>query len=1561
MLSGNQTEGGSPGREQRETEWAGAKAGETEPRRGGLHEDATILGDRGAEPAVAASPAGDAAGATVADLEEFRRALLEIGLVAEDELARFAAAAPPDEGVLGLARTLVTAGKLTAYQSAALYQRKGRGLVIGPYLILDKLGAGGMGVVFKARHRRLGPVVALKILPPSFARDRMAVSRFKREVEAAGRLNHPNIVAALEADEDRGVHFLVMEYVEGRDLDRVVRERGPLRIAEALDYLIQAARGLEAAHAQGIVHRDIKPSNLMLDAAGTVRVLDMGLALIVDASNPFGAAAATRLTASGMYMGTVDYMAPEQAEDSKRADHRADIYSLGCTLFYLLTAREPFVGETVLKRLMAHQERPAPALRAARPDAPTPLEEAYQKMMAKRPADRPVSMSEVIALLEACRAAAAELPATGPVVPPKSRPDLKVFDGAPLKRAPAAKAGHDATVFARRDDEAGGLQVGPELSLEDLVRDVRSEVPLVQPSPPTIKRAVKSPVAPPRRTAPSRTESPRRPWRPGVVDVLGTLGVLVAVVLGLALFRGSNRPASRARPGSRGVETKDQVPPGSDQPGGQPAGYSPRTELVARKIFDGRSGQGWMLTNGKPLPRSHVQADGLNPHGTGSYLVVYQEKVSDFVLDCDYKLSRGCNSGVFLRVGDLNDPVNTGIEVALDDTTGTSRHDPGAFYDLVAPRANVQKPAGEWNHLTITAQGPSLAVFLNGTEVSRIDLDEWMVPGKRPDGTAHKFRGVAIGRLARSGYIGFQDHGRDCWFKNVVLTTPQVPLPRSSGGHDQVAGGGPTQPPPPPPGPRREDEPYVEVGRLTGHDHPFVEQVRLLPDGKTLLTTSLDGTARLWDLATGRELRRLWHPAGVRAVAVLPDGRRAVTGCHDGWVRLWDLQTGQEVRQLIKHPGRVWGVAIAPDGPFVLSGGEDSSLRLSDLERGGEIGSFEGQASMAWSVAFSPDGRRVLSGGDDGVVRVGDRSGRQSHGSLRPLTGHPRMAYGVAFTRDARHAVSGGLGGLIAWDLDATPAAHPVPLDPEEVAWLAPAPDGRRVYFGTHGKRDGGTQDRGVLGSWDVDGPDPPRILNRGHGHLGVAPLPGGRIATSGLDGVVRLWQPSQAIARARDVAGRGERAAARAEYDRAIADRPDDARLLIERSRLLFDLGRTAEAEADYDRAARLAPDDPQLFLDTAGWWVAGPYPPDLKTPSPLESDPAPDPSKPPPPSGGQARRWHHVDVGMQGLVDLRRVAGSDDVAAYAMAIVVATSDREIMLLWGVDDAAQTWVNGERFLAIPEWSEFRGWFSITRLRRGRNTILAKVVNGKGPHSLNLRISDAPADLARGHEWLKRWDDVIEDYQRALARDPSSRDPVLFFRGGTALAEKGDLKRAASAFQKAVDLDPEDASKRGLLADVYFGLEDLGAVRRIGRGMVEKYMHTKDPGQAHILARAVVLIPDVLRDYTPVLRLAQRATDGRQVDAKALSTYGAVLYRAGKYDSAVRFLRRAIEAQNHRGTAFDWVFLAMALHRAKQPGDAAARNRAADLGRDASLPWPQRVEIRHLLREAELELSLPPP
>jgi serine/threonine protein kinase/formylglycine-generating enzyme required for sulfatase activity len=336
--------------------------------------------------------------------ERFLESAAAHGLLGADEAAALAAALPPEkrsQDADELARQLVRDGKLTRFQAAAVYQEKADGLVLGNYVILDRLGAGGMGQVYRARHRRMDRVVALKVLSKKLLGSPEALERFHRETKAAARLSHPNIVTAHDADEAAGMHFLVMEYIEGSDLAALVKKEGPRTPAQAIDLILQAAQGLEHAHAQGIVHRDIKPPNLLVDLHGTVKILDMGLARFHD---PLASpeAAGKDLTHSGSIMGTIDYMAPEQAMDSRHANAQSDLYSLGCTLFFLLTGRPPFAGDTVLKRLTAHQQAAIPLLSAARPDVSPTLDAICQKLLAKRPAGRYSSASELIAALESC-------------------------------------------------------------------------------------------------------------------------------------------------------------------------------------------------------------------------------------------------------------------------------------------------------------------------------------------------------------------------------------------------------------------------------------------------------------------------------------------------------------------------------------------------------------------------------------------------------------------------------------------------------------------------------------------------------------------------------------------------------------------------------------------------------------------------------------------------------------------------------------------------------------------------------------------------------------------------------------------------------------------------------------------------------------------------------------------------------------------------------------------------------------------------------------------------------
>lgn len=329
-------------------------------------------------------------------ISELMKTLNESGLLTQDELDSIRLNVNTDRRLTtgdDFARELVKQEFLTKLQAAAVLQGKTQNLIFGDYVVLEKLGSGGMGQVFKARHKPSQKNVALKVLSADAVKNRRMVERFKKEARAVARLKHPNIVRAFEAGKINRIRYLVMEFVDGENLLNRVKRKGQLSVDECVSCVLQAARGLDYAHQKGIIHRDIKPSNFMRDRKGRVKILDMGLARVDEGEDEDDA---MRLTVAGQMLGTARFMAPEQIEDARKSDVRSDIYSLGCTMYFLLRGKAPYSGETVAHTLMAHVSAPIPDLCKKRSDVPDWLGAVFQKMLAKKASERFQTMGELV-------------------------------------------------------------------------------------------------------------------------------------------------------------------------------------------------------------------------------------------------------------------------------------------------------------------------------------------------------------------------------------------------------------------------------------------------------------------------------------------------------------------------------------------------------------------------------------------------------------------------------------------------------------------------------------------------------------------------------------------------------------------------------------------------------------------------------------------------------------------------------------------------------------------------------------------------------------------------------------------------------------------------------------------------------------------------------------------------------------------------------------------------------------------------------------------------------------
>ena len=347
--------------------------------------------------------------------KSFLSLLQKSGIVPEDRLKLALAelskqAAGRVVGLRELSGHLIESGVITHWHAEKLQTGKYKGFFLGKYKLLGHLGTGGMSSVYLAEHTITGQKRALKVLPRKKVSDKSYFDRFYREGRAAASLSDPNVVRIYDICDEGDTHYMVMEYVQGKDLYEVVKEGGPLDYNLALDYTVQAAKGLQHAHDMKLVHRDVKPANLLVTDEKVVKILDLGLALLTEDEESLTVLHNERV------MGTADYLAPEQAVNSHEVDHRADIYGLGCTLYFLLTGHPPFPNGSLAQRIAMHQTQEPVEITEDRPDCPQEIVALCKRMMKKSADDRFQSCNDVIKAIKSCReriAAAATMLAGG--------------------------------------------------------------------------------------------------------------------------------------------------------------------------------------------------------------------------------------------------------------------------------------------------------------------------------------------------------------------------------------------------------------------------------------------------------------------------------------------------------------------------------------------------------------------------------------------------------------------------------------------------------------------------------------------------------------------------------------------------------------------------------------------------------------------------------------------------------------------------------------------------------------------------------------------------------------------------------------------------------------------------------------------------------------------------------------------------------------------------------------------------------------------------------------------
>jgi WD40 repeat protein len=878
------------------------------------------------------------------------------------------------------------------------------------YRVVRLLGSGGMGTVYEAVHRVMQRPYALKVIKRAYTANVAALERFRREVLTAARLSHPNIVAITDAEDAGGTHFLVMEYVQGTDLGRLVQEHGPLPVDRACEYVRQAAVGLQYAFEQGMVHRDLKPHNLMLTPEGRVKVLDFGLAWFVSEGT-----SAASLTGTGVVLGTVDYIAPEQADNAHQADIRSDIYSLGCTLYHLLAGQPPFPTGTPIQKVMAHREKQPQSLTELRPDLPEGFMPVLERMMAKDPKHRYQTPAEVAIALEPFTAITAKVPGWTHATDSGDTMVLKKKTVRDRRRPQFAIAVATVAFLV-----AGLLGVGVyRIVTDNGVLEIRTDNPDVE-----VVFSQRGEVVKIIDTKNGKYVT----LRSGDYELALKDGEGLKIVPGkVTVMRGQTVLATIERIPKAVVERVGDEIRRFGAPGHpvRRLALSPdgKRLLTAGCKLDGTA-RYWDIATGKEIYRlpSQVQVYdvAISPDGskllscsTDRLIHVYDAasgkevmqlkghtgEVKGVAISPDGKMVASAGYDCQLRLWNLD----TGELIASPGTVG------GGWGVAFSPDGKLVATFGQERVIRLWD-------VKNLKEVRRLEgHKEWVL--------AAAFSGD--GSRLLSGTWPSDDRGpvaRPSELKLWEVTTGKL---------------------------------LRTIDLLPASN---VHGLAISPDGRQALTCSDSGgpadLVELWDLERGKSIVTLrGHLGAVGDVAFLPGGRTAVSGGYDDTIRLWRLpeppppERVGEIRRFEGHTGEVWHVALSADGRFALSVGQDQTgpaARLWNVATGKQVFTFAGLLEDNLGVAFSPDSKTAFCGG--GWVRCWDVATGKELPRLRsqPDCGRVRTLH---VSDDSRKLLAGGIHAAVLWDLQTNKVLQHL----DNSGWIhcaALSPDGTQILTG---------------------------------------------------------------------------------------------------------------------------------------------------------------------------------------------------------------------------------------------------------------------------------------------------------------------------------------------------------------------------------------------------------------------------------------------------------------------------------------------------------------------------------